>query len=219
MKKAAVILCGSGFKDGSEIREAVGVLWALSEEGIEATCFALDAPQFHVVDCLSGEVAAGETRNQRVEAARIARGEVRALPDLSAADFDYLVIPGGFGAAKNLCSFALEGAAGKVDPTVQKVLEDFRARQKPIGAVCIAPAIVALAFPGAQIELTLGAEGDAARAVASLGHRHVAKGAAEWQVDRRHKIVTTPAYMHDEAPLRDIFRGIRGLVRELQALG
>lgn len=213
MKKAAVVLTGSGFKDGSEIREAVGVLWALSERGVAAECFAPDEPQADVVNCLTGEPMAGETRNQLVEAARIARGEVLPLSRLKAADFDFLVLPGGYGAAKNLCSFAREGAAGKAHPEVARVIRDFHALGKPIGAVCIAPAVVALVLP--ELEITLGPAGGAGAEIEKLGHRHISKGPAEWHVDARHRLVTTPAYMHDHAPLHEIFAGIRGMVGEL----
>ena len=216
--KAAVILCGSGFKDGSEIRESVGVLWALSQEGVEASCFALDEPQLDVVNCLTGQAATGEKRSQLVEAARIARGQVQPLPRLNAFEFDFLVLPGGYGAAKNLCDFAMKGSGGKAHPEVKKVLEAFHSAGKPIGAVCIAPAVVALAFPGKGLELTVGEKCEASGELEKLGHKHVEKKASEWHADRRHKIVTTPAYMFVSAPLRDIFSGIHGMVRELKQL-
>lgn len=214
MKKAAVVLCGSGFKDGSEVRESVGVLWALASEKVAAQVFALDAPQFDVVNCLTDKPMA-ESRNQMVEAARIARGNVRPLPQLKAADFDFIVIPGGYGAAKNLCNFALEGSKGTVNPELKRVLQEFRQAGKPIGAVCIAPAILALAFPGEGLELTLGAKGDASAEIEKLGHRHVEKKAYEWHFDRKHRIATTPAYMYDDAPLDQIFAGIHGLVKTI----
>jgi enhancing lycopene biosynthesis protein 2 len=217
--KAAVILCGSGFKDGSEIRESVGVLWALSQEGVSAACFALDEPQADVVNCLSGQPMPGEKRNQLTEAARIARGQVQPLQRLNAFEYDFLVLPGGFGAAKNLCDFAMKGSGGKVHPEVKKTLEAFRAAGKPIGAVCIAPAILALAFHGSlKLELTVGGRSEAAEELEKLGHKHVEKQANEWHVDRANKIVTTPAYMYDSAPLHEIFAGIHGLVRELKQL-
>lgn len=218
MKKAAVILCGSGFKDGSEIREAVGVLWALSMEGIDAHCFALDEAQTDVVNCLTGQAVAGEKRNQLVEAARIARGQVKPLAQLNVKDFDALLLPGGYGAAKNLCSFATQGSGGKVHAEVKKALEAFHAAGKPIGAVCIAPAILALAFSGRGFELTVGARCEASGEIEKLGHRHVEKKASEWHCDRKNRVVTTPAYMHEAAPLHEIFEGIHGLVRELKQL-
>lgn len=215
MKKAAVILCGSGFKDGSEIREAVGVLWALSAAGVTASVFAPDEPQADVVNCLTGEVAKGESRNQLVESARIARGAVKPVTELKASGFDFLVIPGGFGAAKNLCTFATEGSRGKVQAEVKRVLSEFHGQGKPIGAVCIAPALVGLAFAGKGFELTLGAGGEAAAELEKLGHRHFPKAANEWHTDTKNKVVSSPAYMHDHAPLHEIFTGIQGLVREL----
>ncbi|HEY8278710.1 MAG TPA: isoprenoid biosynthesis glyoxalase ElbB [Bdellovibrionota bacterium] len=218
MKRAAVILCGSGFKDGSEIRESVAVLWALSVENVEAHCFALSQPQSDVVNCLTGQAEPGEKRNQLVEAARIARGAVRPLSELQAKDFDFLVIPGGFGVAKNLCSFATQGSGGKVQPEVKRVIEGFRDAGKPIGAVCIAPAAVAMALPGSAIELTVGEKSEASGEIEKLGHRHVVKSASQWHTDRKNKIVSTPAYMYDEAPLKDVFTGVHGLVHDLCAL-
>ncbi len=218
MKKAAVVLCGSGFKDGSEIREAVGVLWALSKHTAEVRIFAPDEPQLDVVNCFTGKTVVGESRNQLVEAARIARGAVQPLTELRVQNHDFLVLPGGFGAAKNLCSFASEGSGGKVHGVLEKVVKEFFAQKKPLGAVCIAPAILALALKGQKLELTLGAPGEAALEMEKLGHRHIPKQANEWHVDTRHKIITTPAYMHESAPLHEIFVGIDGMVRELCAL-
>lgn len=218
MKRVAVILCGSGYKDGSEIRESVGVLWALSVAGAEAKMFALDEPQSDVVNCLTGQTVAGEKRSQIVEAARIARGAVAPLEKLNPAEFDAIALPGGFGAAKNLCTFAKEGGGGKVHPVLQEKLEGFLSAGKPIGAVCIAPAILALAFRGKALELTLGAASEASAEVEKLGHKHVAKKASEWHLDRRHKVLSTPAYMYDSAPLSEIFEGIRGMVAELVKL-
>lgn len=216
--KAAVILSGSGFKDGSEIRESVGVLWALSQEGVEAACFALDEPQLDVVNCATGQAVPGEKRNQLTEAARIARGQVQPLSRLDSTQFDFLVIPGGYGVAKNLCDFAMKGSGGQAHPEVKKALEAFHKAGKPIGAVCIAPALLALAFPGQKLELTVGEKSEASGEIEKLGHKHVEKKASEWHCDRRHKVVTTPAYMFDTAPLREIFAGIHGLVRELKQL-
>lgn len=215
MKKVAVVLCGSGFKDGSEIRESVGVLWALSAEGADVKMFALDEPQFDVVNCLTGQAASGEKRNQLVEAARIARGQVEPLTKLNAKDFDLVILPGGFGAAKNLCSFAIEGGKGKVHPEVSRVLKGFHDAGKPIGAVCIAPAILAMTFPNAGFELTLGGPSEAAQEVEKLGHKHVEKKANEFHFDRKNKIATSPAYMWDEAKVHEVFDGIRGLTKAL----
>lgn len=210
-KKVAVILCGSGFKDGSEIRESVGVLWALSRHDVDVQCFALDAPQYDVVNCLTGEVSK-ENRNQLVEAARIARGKVQKLEELQVSHYDAIVLPGGFGAAKNLCDFALKGSSGTAHPLVEEKLLAFHSAGKVIGAVCIAPAVIALSFRNKGFELTVGAPSEASSEIEKLGHRHVVKAANDCCIDTKFKIVTSPAYMYDEAPLHEIFEGIRKLV-------
>jgi len=215
MKKAAVILCGSGFKDGSEIRESVGVLWALSAANVAVDIFALDEAQRDVVNCLTGKQQANEQRNQLVEAARIARGDIKPLNQLDSTHYDCLILPGGFGAAKNWCDYALVGLQGKVHPLIQKVLQQFHQSNKPIGAVCIAPMIVAMAFPKMGLELTLGAAGGAAKDLEHLGHKHVVKKASEYLVDSKNKIFTTPAYMYDEAKLHEVFAGIQGMVQAI----
>ena len=210
-KRIAVVFCGSGFKDGSEIRESVGVLWALSQHPVDVQCFAPDAPQKDVINCLTGQ-AMNESRNQLVEAARIARGKIKALTELNPSDFDALILPGGFGAAKNLCDFASKGIEGSVIPDLKEKLLAFFAAKKPIGAVCIAPAIVALAFPQKNFRLTVGAEGEVAQSIEKLGHRHIITSAIECCCDEKNKIFTTPAYMYDDANLSDIFEGIGKLV-------
>ncbi len=214
-KKIAVVLCGSGYKDGSEIRESVGVLWALSQQPVDVQCFAPDAPQSEVVDCLTGQTASGESRNQLVEAARIARGQIKPLSQLNADDFDGILIPGGSGVAKNLCDFASKGAAGTVRPELASALQAFHGARKPIGAVCIAPAVLALALKDRHLELTLGAGGEAAQEIEKLGHKHVAKAANDCHVDARARVVTSPAYMYDGAPLHEIFTGIQKTVIEV----
>ncbi|OFZ78212.1 MAG: isoprenoid biosynthesis protein ElbB [Bdellovibrionales bacterium RIFOXYD1_FULL_53_11] len=212
-KKAAVILCGSGFKDGSEIRESVATLWALSSLGIESQCFAPDADQADVINCLSGEPM-NEKRNMLVESARIARGKVLPLHKLIAADFDMLLLPGGFGAAKNLCTFATEGAGGTVIPDLRRAIESFFNARKPIGAICIAPVLVAMSLPGKNLDLTLGPRGSGTHEVEKLGHRTTVRRPDECNVDIPNRIVTAPAYMHGDAKLREVFEGIRKAVEE-----
>lgn len=215
MKKVAVILCGSGFKDGSEIRESVAVLYGLSLKKAEVQCFAPDSNQYEVVNCLTFETAVGESRNMLVESARIARGQVKALSQLNVKDFDAVILPGGFGAAKNLCNFAFKGSKAEIDPDLAKKLVDFNESKKPIGAVCIAPAIVALAFKGKNFELTLGESGETSQELEKLGHKHIIKKVTECLVDSKNKVVTTPAYMYDKAELCDVFAGIQSLVNEV----
>lgn len=213
-KRVAVILCGSGYKDGSEIRESVGVLWALSPLSVEIQCFAPDAPQSDVINGLTQTEVSGETRNMLVESARIARGKVSPLSQLNPKDWDALIMPGGFGAAKNLCTFAKEGARGSVRPELSKIITAMHAFRKPIGAVCIAPVILAMALPAKGLKLTLGAPGEASQEMAKLGHEHVPCPPEDCVVDAKNKVVTTPAYMYDDAPLHQIFEGIKKCVEE-----
>lgn len=215
MKKVAVVLCGSGYKDGSEIREAVAVLWALSQEKVEVQCFAPNAPQVDVINCLTGEPVKGESRNMLIESARIARGEVKSLAELEPRAFDALLIPGGFGAAKNLCDFAFKGAGGKVMPELEKKIIEFHQFGKPIGAVCIAPAIVALSLRGKKVSLTVGDKSETAQELEKLGHRLISTSVTDCFVDKEHKIVTTGAYMFGGAALHDIFTGVQKCVQEV----
>jgi len=217
-KKVAVILCGSGYRDGSEIRESVATLWALSQNGATAQCYAPDAPQRDVVNCLTGQTASGETRNQLIEAARIARAKVRPLKELDMKNYSAIIIPAGYGAAKNLCDFALKGSQGTVIPDMERVLKQAHADRKPIGAICIAPAIIALTFKGKGIELTTGVPGEASQEIEKLGHKHIACAANGCHVDASFRVVTTPAYMYDDAPLHEIFTGIQKCVGEVLKL-
>ncbi|HYM21357.1 MAG TPA: isoprenoid biosynthesis glyoxalase ElbB [Candidatus Kapabacteria bacterium] len=212
MNTVAVILSGCGYLDGAEIRESVGVLWALAHHDVEVKIFAPDAPQIVVTNHFT-QKATGETRNILTEAARIARGKIKPLSELQDHHYDALVMPGGFGVAKNLCTFATEGANGKL--LYPEMEHDIRAMVKdgmPIGAVCIAPALIGLALKGEKLELTLGADGDAADELRKMGHTHFVTKPDEIHIDAAHKIVTTPAYMYDEAPLDEVFVGIKNLV-------
>ncbi len=214
MKKVAVVLCGSGFKDGSEIRESVAALWALSQQPVKVQCFAPDGPQADVVNCLTGEPTR-ESRNMLVEAARIARGRVLPLDQLNTKEFSAIILPGGFGVAKNLCDFASKGHKGSVLPLLQTKLQEFHAAHKPIGAICIAPALLALAFEGNGFELTVGPTSEASQEIEKLGHKHIVKKADECHLDLVHRIVTTPAYMIDDAELHLVFSGVHKLVNEV----
>lgn len=218
MKKVAVILCGSGYRDGSEIRESVATLWALSQAKAHFQCFAPEGNQHDVVNCLTGETLKHETRNMLVEAARIARGDVKPLGELRSEDYDALVIPGGFGAAKNLCNFAFKGAHGTVLPQLETMIKAFYAQKKPIGAICIAPAILALALKNQRLKLTVGEPGETAQEIERLGQHHQATQVTECCVDSEHKVVTTGAYMFGQAALHDVFSGIQKCVQEVLRL-
>lgn len=196
MAKVGVVLSGCGVYDGSEIHEAVITLLALDRAGAEVLCMAPDIDQLHVVNHLTGEVAEGESRNVLVESARIARGNIVDVKGVTAADFDALILPGGFGAAKNLCDFAVNGPDCSVDPDVARLLKETVQAKKPLGAVCITPALLAKVL-GAEIapSLTIGTDAETAAAVQKMGAAHVECPVRETVVDRENKIVTSPAYM------------------------
>lgn len=194
MKKIGVVLSGCGVRDGSEIHEAVLTLLAIDRNGAKAVCLAPDT-ELSEVNHLSGEET-GVKRSVLAESARIARGEVTDVKKASAADLDALVFPGGFGAAKNLCNFAMAGAKGTVQPDVLKLAREMAAAKKPICAICIAPAVLALAL-GKDLspQLTIGNDRGTAQAIEATGSRHVDCAVNECVVDKDHLIVTTPAYM------------------------
>ncbi len=215
MKSIAVILSGCGYLDGSEIRESVAALWALSQHDVKVKIFAPDEPQTIVMNHYSGK-ATGDTRNMLAEAARIARGKIEPLSMLSDHDYDALIMPGGFGVAKNLCTFAADGASGTI--LYKELLYDITAMHsdgRPIGAICIAPALIGLALKGKKLELTLGADGNEAEEMRKLGHTHFETKPNEIHIDKTNKLVTTPAYMYDDAPINVVFEGIKKLVGEV----
>jgi enhancing lycopene biosynthesis protein 2 len=218
MKYVAVILAGCGFLDGSEIRESVLTFLALDTEGAKYKIFAPNKDQHHVIDHLKGEEVVGATRNVLEESARIARGEIEDLVHLNAGDFDALIIPGGFGVAKNMCSFAFDGSAASVDQQVAAKLQDFKRADKPIGAICIAPALVALSFSDQKPTLTIGDDQDTAAELEKLGAKHQNCATFDCVVDVAHKIVTTPAYMDDSANIADVYSGISKLVKNVLKL-
>ena len=209
MKQVAVILSGSGVFDGAELHEAVLTLLAIEQEGASYQCFAPDVNQLHVVNHLTGEVSEGETRNVLVESARIARGDIKPVTECDVTAFDTLILPGGFGAAKNLSNFAVEGAGGQADPELVRVLSGFHAAGKPIGAVCIAPAVTVQAL--AKGSVTIGSDPGTADAIKSMGGQHQNCAVTEHHVDTANKIVTAPAYMCD-ASIADVATGIEKAV-------
>jgi enhancing lycopene biosynthesis protein 2 len=193
-KKVAVILSGCGVYDGSEIYESVITLLRLDQRGAQVQCFAPDIAQHHVINHRTGEEMS-ESRNVLTEAARLARGNIQDLAEARAEDFDALILPGGFGAAKNLSDFASQGAACTVLPQVLSVARAFAEAGKPIGLMCIAPTMAAQIF-GKGVVCTLGHDEDpAAAAVREMGAEHQPCEVSEIVEDRQHKLVTTPAYM------------------------
>lgn len=211
--RVGVLLSGCGVFDGSEIHEAVLTLLALDRAGAEAVCMAPDVPQRHVFDHQAGRVAEGETRNVRTEAARIARGPVRDVADARADELDALVLPGGYGAAKNLSDFAFAGADAQAQPDVARLLGAMLDAQKPVGVACIAPAVLAAVLRDRKesAELTVGDEGDASAALAKMGIVHVPCTVAEHHADPARPIVSTPAYMLPVS-IAEVARGIDGWI-------
>lgn len=194
-KKIAVILSGCGFQDGAEIQESVCTLLAIEKNGARYSCFAPDIAQHHVTNHLTGKTAEGETRNVLAESARIARGAVKPLSEFKASDFDALVLPGGFGGGLNLSTFALDGPDCRVNEDVEKAIKAMAAAGKPIGSLCITPAIMAKVL--GDVELTIGNDPGTAAAVEKLGAKHKVTTFGEIVVDKPHKLVTAPCYMLD----------------------
>jgi enhancing lycopene biosynthesis protein 2 len=213
MPRVAVILSGCGFQDGSEIQEAVVALLALDEAGASVACFAPDKAQRQTTNHRTGKPA-GEARNVLVESARISRGRIQDLAEAKADDFDAVLMPGGFGAALNLCDFAVTGADCKVDPHLERFLTDMHAAKKPIAAICIAPAIVAKLFGSNGVKVTIGDDHDTAAALEKMGAKHVDCSVHDAVVDETHGVVTTPAYMLAKSP-KDLRAGIEKCVKEL----
>ncbi len=210
MVKVGILLSGCGVNDGSEIHEAVLTMLALDKLGAQRICLAPNIEQCDVVDHFSG-IAVTETRNVLIESARIARGEISDLATVSAADMDAVILPGGFGAARNLSDFAGAGAAARVQPEVFSFLQDMHRAQKPIGAICIAPAVVALALGEFNPLLTIGNDPATAAVLESCGARHQDCSVYDIVVDQSNRIVTTPAYMLGPG-LKEISQGIDKLV-------
>jgi enhancing lycopene biosynthesis protein 2 len=212
--RVGVVLAGCGVYDGAEIHESVVTLLALDRAGAEALCMAPAVDQLHVINHLTGDVAPDEKRNVLVEAARIARGAIRDVALVDPTELDAVIIPGGFGAAKNLCDFALKGAECRVDPDVARVVRGVHEADRPIGAICIAPALLAKLLGDEKPTLTIGTDRPTAAAMESMGACHVDCAVRDTVVDRRKKIVTTPAYMLAES-IADAAAGIEKLVAEV----
>lgn len=192
-KKVAVILSGCGVYDGAEIHESVITLLRLDQRGAKVQCFAPNIAQHHVINHLTGEEMP-ESRNVLVESARIARGDIKDISEANAEAFDALIVPGGFGAAKNLSDFAFQGTDCAVQPDVLALAEAFAEAGKPIGLMCISPAIAAKIY-GPGVICTIGKDADTAAAVSKMGGEHQECDVSEIVEDKARKLVSTPAYM------------------------
>lgn len=222
--KVAVVLSGSGVYDGSEIHEASAVLVHLSRGDADVSIYAPDVDQMHVIDHTKGAPMEGQIRNVLVESARIARGKISPLSALNAEGHDAVVFPGGFGAAKNLSSFAVDGANCTVNNDVERVLKEFHKAKKPIGFSCISPVLAAKVLPGCEV--TVGQDKEeggkypyagTAGAIQEMGGKHVNKNVNEIHVDETNQIVTTPAFMC-ETKVHEIHDGIGKMIEAVLKL-
>ncbi len=213
-KKFAVVLSGCGVFDGAEIHEATLTLYAIAKQGASYEIFAPNISQHHVINHLTG-TEMNESRNVLVESARIARGKIRDLNQFKAEDFDILIFPGGFGAAKNLSDLAFKGANCTVNTDVEVAVKAMAAAGKPIGALCIAPAVIAKIITG--VEVTIGSDAGTAQAIEAMGSTHTLTTHGEVVVDKAHKVATTPCYMLN-ATILDIATGAENVVNELVKL-
>lgn len=207
----AVVLAGCGVYDGAEIHEATMTLYAIVSNGASYQIFAPNIDQHHVVNHLTGEEM-NQNRNVLVEAARIARGNAKPLTDYNPKDFDALIFPGGFGVAKNLCSFAFDGPECEVIPEVEKAIVETHKLHKPIGALCISPVLLAKIIDSPLI--TIGQDQKTAKSVESMGAKHEYTSHGEVTHDKTNNIFTTPCYMLD-ATIVDIANGANAIVKQM----
>jgi enhancing lycopene biosynthesis protein 2 len=212
-KKVGLLLSGCGVYDGTEIHEAVLTMLFLDRAGAEIICMAPDMPQRHVINHITNE-AVEEERNVLVESARIARGDIQDLKDVRFSDLDALIIPGGFGAAKNLSDFAEKGPDATVHPEVNRILGEMTTAGKPVGALCIAPAILTKALSAKVPEVTIGNDPGTASAITTMGGVHHDCGVDMIHVDEKNRIITTPAYMLGPG-IKDVAVGIEKLVEKV----
>ena len=194
-KRVGVVLAGCGYLDGAEIHEATLTLLSLDKRGVTVKAFAPDKPQMHVVDHQKTEPQEGEVRNVLQESSRITRGDIQPLSEFNANDVDALIFPGGFGAAKNLCNFAVEGPNMSVEADVSAAIEAVHGQGKPLGFICIAPVIGAKVLGGKGVKLTIGHDEGTAEAVESFGAKHVPCDVTNAVLDTDHKVASCPAYM------------------------
>ena len=211
MKKFAIVIAGSGVFDGAEIHEAVMTMLAVKKAGADYQMFAPDAMQHHVINHLTGEEMP-EKRNVLVESARIARGNIKPLAEYDAKQYDALIFPGGFGVAKNLCTFAFDGPDCKVNSDVENAVLTTHALKKPIGALCIAPALISRLL--GDVEVTIGDDAETAESIAKMGSKHIKTTHGEVVFDKKNNVFTTPCYMLD-ASIADIELGARNIVNAM----
>ena len=215
--RVAVVLSGCGVYDGSEIHEAVLTLLALDREGVEIECVAPDMDQLHVINHETGKSMENEYRNVPVEAARIARGKVTPLHHVTGDDFDAAVFPGGYGAVKNLCSYAMEGTRCLVNPDVEMFVQDLHRGQKPIGFICVTPIIAARVLGQFSPKLTIGNDQETSEDIQAFGGEHFICKTDDIVIDEINRLVSTPAYML-ETSIASVAIGIEKCVKAVLKL-
>ncbi len=213
MPKIGVVLSGAGFMDGAEIHEATLTLLHLDREGTEIICMAPNADTIEVIDHARKEPT-NEKRNVLVESARIARGQIIDIAQISADELDALIFPGGFGAAKNLCNWATKGPDCTVNADVERLITDMHRQHKAIGFICIAPVLAAKVLGSYGIQLTIGTDANTAAAIESTGAKHVMATVDQAVFDNEHKIASCPAYMLGPS-IHPVSLGIEKLVKQI----
>lgn len=217
MSKVCLILSGAGHLDGAELRESIFTLLSLDEKNIPVDIFAPNIDQYHVINHLNGEEMT-EKRNVLIEAARVARGKVQDLNELNPENYDAIVLPGGFGVAKNLCDFAFKGKEASAIDKIKNLIKHFHQNQKPICAICIAPALVAIALENENIEITIGNDEETIKVLEDIGATHIKKPITGHHIDEKNKIITTPAYMYGTGKLSNIYTGISQTIDALHTM-
>ena len=215
MKKIGLLLSGCGVNDGSEIHESVISMLALDRAGVETVIMAPNIDQMHVVNHYTGQEM-DEFRNVLVEASRIARGNIKDMAEVTGNDLDALIIPGGFGVAKNLCDYAMTGPDCSINPDVYRLVSEVYLLEKPIGAICIAPVMMAKIF-GEQdesAEMTIGSDALTSKDINTMGSKHIKCSVSEMIIDKDKKLVTTPAYMEAKS-IKEAAEGIEKLVTQI----
>ena len=218
MKKVGVLLSGCGVNDGAEIHESVITMLALDRAGAEMVLMAPNIDQMHVVNHYTGQEM-DEYRNVLVESSRIARGNIKDMAEISANDMDALIIPGGFGVAKNLCDYAMAGPDCSINPDVYRLISELKLLNKPIGAICIAPAMMAkiLGELDESANMTIGSDETTSKDIEAMGSVHVECQVSEMVVDEKKNLVTTPAYMEAKT-IKDAADGIEKLVKQVLSM-
>ena len=218
MKKVGVLLSGCGVNDGAEIHESVITMLALDRAGAEMVLMAPNIDQMHVVNHYTGQEM-DEYRNVLVESSRIARGNIKDMAEISANDMDALIIPGGFGVAKNLCDYAMAGPDCSINPDVYRLITELKMLNKPIGAICIAPAMMAkiLGELDESANMTIGSDETTSKDIEAMGSVHVECQVSEMVVDEKKNLVSTPAYMEAKT-IKDAADGIEKLVKQVLSM-